>query len=192
MTTSINTPTLSNATSSSVPGRLSRTTRDATNSDVRWPELLEKFRSTQEKARRRNERLLRGESAEAPQSESEAGRGSRGRGSSDLLLRGFAGGAGARPASALSGSGVRPGSAQSGGFREIGMAAGRGGSGGGGGQAGGQQGNVAQGGLVAKTEEAGGAKGHKSRHSLASFGRLTSGIGKGASKDRVGEASRKK
>ena len=29
--------------------------------DVRWPELLEKFRQTQEKARRRNERLLRGQ-----------------------------------------------------------------------------------------------------------------------------------
>ena len=30
---------------------------------VRWPELLEKFRNTQEKARKRNERIMRGEAA---------------------------------------------------------------------------------------------------------------------------------
>lgn len=45
-----------------VPGRLNRTARDvnASNSDVKWPELMDKFKQTQEKARRRNERLLRG------------------------------------------------------------------------------------------------------------------------------------
>ena len=61
-----------------VPGRLNRSTREIGNasnpsststtssasSDVKWPELLEKFRQTQEKARRRNERLLRGQNNE--------------------------------------------------------------------------------------------------------------------------------
>ncbi|RMZ87538.1 hypothetical protein DV736_g5229, partial [Chaetothyriales sp. CBS 134916] len=57
-----NLPTPSTST---VPGRLGRANRDITSgtvagSDVKWPELLEKFRATQEKARRRHERALRG------------------------------------------------------------------------------------------------------------------------------------
>jgi hypothetical protein len=57
---------VSTSSSSSVPGRLQRpTARDAASGGdtVRWPELLEKFRGTQEKARRRNERIMRGEAA---------------------------------------------------------------------------------------------------------------------------------
>ena len=142
--------------------------------------------------------MLRGESADAPQSESEAGRGSRGSGRApgDLPLRGLAGGAGGRPGSALSGTGVRPSSAQSGSFREGGALAARGGGvvglGGGIGQDAVQQGSAAQGGPGVKTDEAGAGKGHKSRHSLASFGRLTSGIGKGGSREKLGETGRKK
>ena len=58
-----------------VPGRLNRSTRDVGTGgtagagvggggDVKWPELLDQFRKTQEKARRRNERLLRGQNGE--------------------------------------------------------------------------------------------------------------------------------
>ncbi|KIX00957.1 uncharacterized protein Z518_10023 [Rhinocladiella mackenziei CBS 650.93] len=51
--------------STAVAGRLNRT-RDASSSanEIKWPELLEKFKQTQEKARRRNERLLRGADAD--------------------------------------------------------------------------------------------------------------------------------
>ena len=70
-----------------VPGRLNRSTRDGGASgtgiaastaagDVRWPELLEKFRQTQEKARRRNERLLRGQNGIEHEDGSDAGGGS--------------------------------------------------------------------------------------------------------------------
>lgn len=51
-----------------MPGRLGRGSRDPNagggdRDTVRWPELLEKFRNTQERARRRNERIMRGEAA---------------------------------------------------------------------------------------------------------------------------------
>ena len=76
--TSMGTPGLQQ-TSLTGPGgigvpRLNRSSRDGgpgtnvaggpggTGGDVKWPELLEKFRQTQEKARRRNERVLRGQS----------------------------------------------------------------------------------------------------------------------------------
>lgn len=56
------------AAGSSIPGpptstvaRLARRDPGSTNSEVRWNELLEKFKSTQERARRRNERAMRGE-----------------------------------------------------------------------------------------------------------------------------------
>ncbi|KIW89161.1 uncharacterized protein Z519_10013 [Cladophialophora bantiana CBS 173.52] len=60
------------ALNSTVASRLSRT-RDATSSlgatEIKWPELLDKFKQTQERARRRNERLLRGDlDAETPRS----------------------------------------------------------------------------------------------------------------------------
>lgn len=51
----------STATSGTVAGRLNRS-RDTGSStgEVKWPELMEKFKQTQERARRRNERFLRG------------------------------------------------------------------------------------------------------------------------------------
>jgi hypothetical protein len=80
-TSSLPTQTLGAGSAVGVPGRLNRSSREvgSTSSsgggvggagaqgDVRWPELLEKFRQTQEKARRRNERLLRGQSADGPE-----------------------------------------------------------------------------------------------------------------------------
>ncbi|OAP58530.1 hypothetical protein AYL99_07620 [Fonsecaea erecta] len=79
-------PTTGGALNSTVSSRLSRT-RDATaaigTNDIKWPELLDKFKQTQERARRRNERLLRGDlDAETPSSAiqsavDEAGRTSR-------------------------------------------------------------------------------------------------------------------
>ncbi|RMZ81333.1 hypothetical protein DV738_g2304, partial [Chaetothyriales sp. CBS 135597] len=61
---------LPNTSASTVPGRLGRGNRDISSggggSDVRWPELLEKFRTTQERARRRHERALRGGSLNDP------------------------------------------------------------------------------------------------------------------------------
>lgn len=47
-----------------VSGRLGRARDVNAASDVKWPELMEKFKQTQEKARRRNERLLRGGDAD--------------------------------------------------------------------------------------------------------------------------------
>jgi hypothetical protein len=56
---------LPSATSTgTVSGRLGRTRDVNAASDVKWPELMEKFKQTQEKARRRNERLLRGGDAD--------------------------------------------------------------------------------------------------------------------------------
>ncbi|KAL2441834.1 Vacuole morphology and inheritance protein 14 [Exophiala dermatitidis] len=56
----ISSSTLPSGSSSSVTGRLGRNrdTASASN-EIKWPELLDKFKQTQEKARRRNERLLR-------------------------------------------------------------------------------------------------------------------------------------
>lgn len=59
MSSAPNLPQGSSITQSSVPGRLNRTREPERGTEVRWGELLEKFRGTQEKARRRNERLLR-------------------------------------------------------------------------------------------------------------------------------------
>ncbi|EXJ90013.1 DNA repair and recombination protein RAD54 and RAD54-like protein [Capronia epimyces CBS 606.96] len=52
---------LPSTSTSSVSGRLNRS-RDTGSmaNEIKWPELLDKFKQTQEKARRRNERLLRG------------------------------------------------------------------------------------------------------------------------------------
>ncbi|KIW11540.1 hypothetical protein PV08_10841 [Exophiala spinifera] len=53
------------APTGAVAGRLSRNRDNAAN-EVKWPELLDKFKQTQERARRRNERLLRGDDADIP------------------------------------------------------------------------------------------------------------------------------
>lgn len=57
--------TIPTASTTTVTGRLNRT-RDAgaSSNEVKWPELLDKFKQTQERARRRNERLLRGADAD--------------------------------------------------------------------------------------------------------------------------------
>ncbi|KAK7899905.1 hypothetical protein LTR67_003651 [Exophiala xenobiotica] len=52
------------ASAVTVTGRLNRA-RESAN-EVKWPELLDKFKQTQERARRRNERLLRGVDADTP------------------------------------------------------------------------------------------------------------------------------
>ncbi len=56
----MSTTTLPNSSSTAVSGRLARTRGAAAANEVKWPELLDKFKQTQERARRRNERLLRG------------------------------------------------------------------------------------------------------------------------------------
>ncbi|KAJ9611572.1 hypothetical protein H2200_004756 [Cladophialophora chaetospira] len=168
--------TTGSALNSTVTSRLR--TRDATLStanDLKWPELLEKFKQTQERARRRNERLLRGDvDPETPASTTieNGGRTSRaslrsiGAGEGEALRAGnrFQGGMG-RP--------LAPGSA-------LGLVkAGSGMTVGGGGPSG--AGTNAR--LATGTEDRTGP--HKRGHSLAGFGKFASGIARaGGSKDR--------
>lgn len=56
----ISNTSLPSSTSTAVSGRLARARDNASANEIKWPELLDKFKQTQERARRRNERLLRG------------------------------------------------------------------------------------------------------------------------------------
>lgn len=53
------------STSTTGAGRLRTREGGAAASEIKWPELLEKFKQTQERARRRSERLVRGMDADA-------------------------------------------------------------------------------------------------------------------------------
>ncbi|KIY02932.1 uncharacterized protein Z520_01397 [Fonsecaea multimorphosa CBS 102226] len=89
-------PTTSGALNSTVASRLR--TRDATSSvginEIKWPELLDKFKQTQERARRRNERILRGDldAAETPSSAIPSAVDNTGRSSRASLREGTDGG----------------------------------------------------------------------------------------------------
>ena len=167
--------TLPSSTSTgTVPGRLNRTSREiGTSSDVKWPELVEKFRGTQEKARRRNERALRGED------QNDLGGGPATRSLLELDTRSSVTRNGkrsieelraARPGSGL-GMGKplpnRPDSAQD---SRMPIRSGAQGS------------NLERvGGPAGGYVGLGGEKGHKSRHSLAGFGKM---MGRGGSGSR--------
>ena len=166
----MNAASLPNASSSTVPGRLGRSSREiGSGSDVKWPELVEKFRGTQEKARRRNERAMRGDSEQdlggGPATRSllevEQPRARNGLRSTEEL-RGYA-----RPGSGL-GKPLpnRPDSAQGNNYPI---------------RSGGPGPAVP---TASSLAGLGGEKGHKSRHSLAgNFGRMMSRGGSKDSKD---------
>lgn len=168
---------LPNAAGSTVPGRLGRSTRElgSGSSDVKWPELVEKFRATQEKARRRNERAMRGEAEQdlgggpATRSLLELDTGRRRNGQRSIEeLRGHV-----RPGSGL-GKPLpnRPDSAQGGNLPQR--------VGGGPGPAVNSYGGASSG--------FGNERGHKSRHSLA--GNLGKMISRGASQKERKDESR--
>ena len=143
------TPSAGASSSASLPGRLARS-RDATG-DIKWPELLEKFRATQERARKRNLALMRGTALQNDADNLGGGPATKG-----LLELGDSGEA-QRSAKLGSGLPSRPGSGLAG--REIGPA------------------RPGAGGEAASGASTGSAQGHKSRHSLAgNLGRFTSGI----------------
>ena len=148
-------------------------TRDATSStvsDLKWPELLEKFKQTQDRARRRNERLLRGDvDPETPASAviENGGRNSR----ASLRSAGAAEGEALRAGNRLHGGLARP--------LAPGVGAGliKAGSGL----------TVGGGGLNARLASAADDRPgpHKRGHSLAGLGKFASGIARGGgSKDR--------
>ncbi|ETN42848.1 uncharacterized protein HMPREF1541_02006 [Cyphellophora europaea CBS 101466] len=171
-------------------GRLGRSSRDAgagsggaSAETVRWPELLEKFRGTQEKARWRSERAMRGEvvgggldalgggpatrSLLALDLDGREGRTSAGAGGVDSASGGARSLGPGRPGSGLGrpiGSSMGPPGLR---VPNNGMAGGGGGVGSSGSGAG--VGGGAGGGLAGDTY-----KGHKSRQSLV--GKFTSGI----------------
>lgn len=182
--------TLPNATGTNVSGRLNRT-RDANSaSDVKWPELLDKFKQTQEKARRRNERLLRG----GFDPESIFGPASATRSLNDAIEGGRESRASIR---SIGEGGVRGNIGRGGALgRPLSLAGPSGGTAG----AGGRGGAAGAGGTGSGTSNAAGASGsdgrampHKRGHSLAgSFGKFTSGIARaGGSRDREKEKAKK-
>jgi vacuole morphology and inheritance protein 14 len=141
-------PSAGTTSSTSLPGRLGRA-RDAAG-DIKWPELLEKFRATQEKARKRNLALMRGAAFEDDAANLGGGPATK----SLLELADANESVSGRPGSGLA---IRPGSGFAG--REIGPA------------------RPAPGAEGASGSALGTAQGHKSRHSLAgNIGRFTSGI----------------
>lgn len=149
---------------------------------IKWAELLEKFRSTQEKARNRNQMMLRG-------TDSDLGGGPLTRSMLEEGESGRVGGRGekalpdipARVASRIGGGGGvgaggkvdRPGSAQSGSLGGAGVPLRQGGYGG---TAGGGTPGAGIGAVAASHP------GHKSRSSLGNFGKFASGIGAGRHK----------
>lgn len=204
--------------SSGVPGRLGRGSgRDAGGLDtVRWPELLEKFRGTQEKARRRNERIMRGEavgggidalgggpatrSLLALDIDAAAGGMGGGVGSGGRTSRTSGRGGGDHAGSATGGAQARSlGRPGSGLGRPMGPPsqsnvpglrnAGMGAYAGSGGVGHASSASLG-GGTGGTTGAAGGEKGHKARHSLV--GKFTSGIsrGTGGSRERERDAGK--
>jgi hypothetical protein len=149
-------------------------TRDANSStagDLKWPELLDKFKQTQDRARRRNERLLRGDVD--PETPASAGLENGGR-SSRASTRSIGGDAEAlRAANRLHGGLGRPLVPGSTGFGRTA----------GGVNAGGAAGTAGPNARLAGA--AGDEKAHKRGHSLAGLGKFASGIARaGGSRDR--------
>ena len=160
---------------------------------MKWPELLEKFRSTQDKARRRNEILMRGEASgnrdalgggPATRSLMELDTSVGGRASRNSMHEGASagnGGAGVGPG----GRGLnRPGSGLSrplatGRTQDSSMGAQ-------GGRLSGASGTGSYGAPGTTGGPLGDAKGHRSKHSLAgTMGKFASNIARGsASRDR--------
>lgn len=182
----------------SVPGRLTRTTRDVNaSSDVKWPELMEKFKQTQEKARRRNERLLRGGDGDGTY----AGSNSAAWGVLDSGIGNGGGGRESRTSNRSADAGGR--SAGAGGGRNSALgrplsllgAAGVGGSAGASGKFGGSNipGGVAAGMAGAVVGSDGRIVPHKRGHSLAGgLGKFASGIARaGGSRDRDKEKGKR-
>ena len=171
MSTSSLPASTSSALNSTVTSRLR--TRDGTSSsanDLKWPELLEKFKQTQDRARRRNERLLRGDAdPETPASGvlENGGRSSRASlrsvGEGEILRAGNRLHAGlGRPLA----PGTSPGLVKAGSGLTVTMPGG---------------GSNAR--LAGATEERAGQ--HKRGHSLAGLGKFASGIARaGGSRDR--------
>lgn len=185
---------IGSVTTGGVPGRLGRSAREQTSAsvagEIKWPELLEKFRNTQEKARRRNQALLRGQAAE------QLGDVGGGPATRTLFEReqhndpatAMTGGSTGRPGSALAGRGPGVSSTipisipSSTGLGATGYSAatfGVDGSGGGGGH---------HSSIPTTTSGGSGAAGqpsHKSRHSLAgNLGKFASGIRGSGGKDK--------
>jgi hypothetical protein len=177
-------PGVTSGTTSSVgggyTGRLGKT-RDGIGGDaIKWAELLEKFRNTQERARKRNQMMLRGGDSDiggGPWTRSTLEEGENGRGEKALPE------IPARVASKMDGGGAggfgkadRPASAQSGRY---------GGGGGGLPQRQGGYGSPAGGtssGAGVGTAGTANQPGHKSKSSLGHFGKFASGIGAGKHK----------
>jgi vacuole morphology and inheritance protein 14 len=179
----ISTSSLPNAPGSSVlsgplAARRGRDTQISGASDLKWPELLEKFKQTQDRARRRNERLLRrSEGGGDPETPSSANPEAGGR-TSRASLRSIGGDADARAGhKSQSGLGrpLAPGVNPS--FKSGGLGSNL--------TSGGQAGSNARAAL-ASVEGGGGAREHKRGHSLAGgFGKFASGIARaGGSRDR--------
>jgi len=156
--------------STTVGGRLSRTRDPNSANEVKWPELLDKFKQTQEKARRRNERLLRGADADTSLGGGRAPRS---------LLDGVDGGRSSRASAEDDGRGPGLGVSR-GGSRVTGVV----------GTPGGQAILKAGPGLTANIGTGGGIAGdrlapHKRGHSLAGgLGKFASGIARAGTKDR--------
>lgn len=173
-----------------VSGRLGRTRDVNTGSDVKWPELMEKFKQTQEKARRRNERLLRGDDADGA-----AYAGSSGAGRS-LLDNSAIGGPNGGRESRTSNRSAELGGRSAGGRnsalgRPLSFAGGAGGVGGAAGlsKAGGSNVPALAAGIAGAVAGGGGdnrVAPHKRGHSLAGgLGKFASGIARaGSSRDR--------
>jgi hypothetical protein len=162
-------------------GRLGKP-RDGVGGDtIKWAELLEKFRSTQEKARKRNQMMLRGTDSDlggGPLTRSmlEEGENGRGWGKGEKALpevpprvgSKIDGGGGVDGG----GKGDRSASAQSGSFSGRGVP-----------PRGGNYSATAGGGATgAEASGTGTQPGHKSRSSLGNFGKFASGIGGGRHK----------
>jgi hypothetical protein len=174
-------PVVTSGTTSSVgggyTGRLGKTREGIGGDAIKWTDLLEKFRNTQERARKRNQMMLRGGDSDvggeswmrSTLEERQSGRGEK-------TLPDIP----PRVASKMDGGGVggfgrgeRPASAQSGGFG--GGAPQR--QGGYGGPAGGASSGAGVGAAGAANQP-----GHKSKSSLGHFGKFASGIGAGRHK----------
>lgn len=178
--------TLPSAPGTTVSGRLNRTRDANAASDVKWPELLDKFKQTQEKARRRNERLLRG----GIDADNTFGPTSATRSLADAI---DGGGRESRTSNRSGGEGgVRSGAGRTGVLgRPLSLAGPPGGT-----AAAGARGGPAGLGLPGSTGAVGGIPGtvgadgrtvpHKRGHSLAGgFGKFASGIARaGGSRDR--------
>ena len=165
-------------------GRLGKTRDGGGGGDtIKWTELLEKFRSTQEKARKRSQTMLKSADSDlggGPLTRSmlEEGENGRGGGIGEKALPEIPARLGSRMDDAGvggGGKGERPASAQSGSFggglpKRSGVYGGPGGGGGG----------LSGAGVPASTGAS--QPGHKSRSSLGNFGKFASGIGAGRNK----------